>query len=69
MWITVSTVASASIASTAFADQLESLRPDDVDAQHFPVLLVGDDLHKPVMRPRMVALLLAANGNLPTFTA
>ena len=52
-----------------FADQFERLRPDDVDAQNLAMLLVRHDLHEAVVRPRMVALLFAANGNLPTFTA
>ena len=58
--ISVSTVASASIAGTRFADQLERLRADDVDAQNFAVFLVGHHLHEAVVRPRMVALLFAS---------
>src|SRR5439155_22818701 len=33
----------------AFADQLESLRPNDVDPQDLAILLVGDDLHEAVV--------------------
>ena len=49
MCIIVSTVASASIAATAFGDQLVGLRADDVDAENLAVLLVGDHLDEAVV--------------------
>ena len=47
--IITSTVASASMAATASRDQLERLRPDDVDAQNLAVLLVGHHLDEAVV--------------------
>src|SRR6185503_4279918 len=46
----------------ALADQLVSLRADNVDAQDLPVFLIGDNFHKAVMLPQDRSLGVGGEG-------
>ena len=51
-----------------FRNQFERFRSNDVDAQDLAEFFIRNYLYEALMRPRMLALLLAENGNFPAFT-
>ena len=64
--ISSSTVASQPQGQSALGDQVRGTGPDDVHAQHFLVLGVGDDLHQTLAAVDDEGLAVATSGNLPT---